>query len=204
MSDTPNPPKPSKQASKERLVLPVAAATRFILVGTHYPENLGAAARAMKVMGLTRLTLVGPSRLARPEHPMAVKMAVKSYEVLSQAARVDTLAEALVGVDFSLGTSGRTGLRRVLPLTTAAQELVRRAGAGSRGEGEQLAVVFGNEKTGLSDADLALCDACLRIPMAAAQPSINLAQACQLVAYQLFVTGLAEREGDHRSAPPSC
>ncbi len=178
--------KSKKQASKERLVLPVAAATRFVLVGTHYPENLGAAARAMKVMGLSRLTLVGPSRLARPEHPMAVKMAVKSYEVLTQAVRVDTLAEALVGVDFSLGTSGRAGLRRVLSLATHAEELAQRAD-----RGEQLAVVFGNEKTGLSDADLALCDACLRIPMAAAQPSINLAQACQLVAYQLFVAGLS-------------
>lgn len=192
---TQGPLKPSKQATLARLVLPITRATRFVLVGTHYPENLGAAARAMKVMGLSRLTLVGPSRLAHPEHPMAIKMAVKSGELLSQAVRVDTLAEALVGVDFSLATSGRTGLRQVLSLVDAAEAAAARAA-----QDQQLAVVFGNEKTGLSDAELSLCDACLRIPMAAAQPSINLAQACQLVAYQLFATGLAQRERESRAA----
>ncbi|MCA9642198.1 MAG: RNA methyltransferase [Polyangiaceae bacterium] len=177
--------RPSKQASKQRLVVPVAQRTRFILVGPHYPENVGAAARAMKAMGLSRLVLVRPGRLARPDHPMARKMAVKSLDVLDAAPILETLEEALLGVDFSIATSAKIGNRGAYTLRTGAEELVRLAS-----QGLQLAVVFGNEKSGLSDVESLLCDATLRIPMAAPQPSINLAQACQLVSYELFATAL--------------
>ncbi len=177
----------SKQASKQRLVVPVARQTRFILVAPHYPENVGAAARAMKAMGLSRLVLVRPGRLGRPEHPMARKMAVKSLDVLESAPLLDTLEEALLGVDFSMATSAKIGNRGAFTLRTGAEELVRLAARGL-----QLAVIFGNEKSGLSDAESALCDATLRIPMAAPQPSINLAQACQLVSYELFATALRD------------
>jgi tRNA C32,U32 (ribose-2'-O)-methylase TrmJ len=62
--------------------------------------------------------------------------------------------------------------------------------------GERVAFVFGNEKTGLSESELELCDGRLRIPMAADQPSINLAQAVQIVVYELFLAGLAARAAD--------
>lgn len=175
-------------ASEHRLVLPVARQTRFILVRPHYPENVGAAARSLKTMGLSRLCLVRPGRIGQPDHPMALKMAVKSQDVLGSALVFASLAEALIGVDYAVATSAKSGLGGVYTLQEAAAELTRRSA-----DQQQLAVVFGNEKSGLSDADVALCDSCLRIPMAAAQPSINLAQACQLVAYQLFIAGLAER-----------
>ncbi|MEZ4371694.1 MAG: RNA methyltransferase [Polyangiaceae bacterium] len=177
--------RPSKQASKQRLVLPIAAQTRFILVAPHYPENVGAAARAMKAMGFSRLVLVRPGRLGRPEHPMAIKMAVKSLDVLESAPILESLEEALLGVDFSMATSAKIGNRGAFTLRTGAVELIRLASRGL-----QLAVIFGNEKSGLSDAESALCDATVRIPMAAPQPSINLAQACQLVSYELFATAL--------------
>lgn len=177
--------RPSKQASKQRLVFPVTRQTRFVLVTPHYPENVGAAARAMKAMGLSRLVLVRPGRLGRPEHPMARKMAVKSLDVLESAPLLDSLEEALLGVDFSMATSAKVGSRGAFTLRTGAQELARLADREL-----ELAVIFGNEKSGLSDAESALCDATLRIPMAAPQPSINLAQACQLVAYELFQTAL--------------
>ena len=69
------------------LALAIHEHTEFVLVTPHYPENVGAVARAIKTMGFTRLTLVKPSRIASPEHEMARKMAVKSGDVLDQARR---------------------------------------------------------------------------------------------------------------------
>lgn len=166
------------------LILPICDATRFVLVRPHYPENVGAAARAMKTMGLTKLSLVKPSRLAVPEHEMAFKMAVKSWDVLETAQQFPTLSEALRGIDLVFSTTARRGQRALQP--RAAAQLALQAAA----RGERIAVVFGNEKTGLSQEDLTLCRLGLRIPMAADQPSINLAQACQLVAYEWFLAGL--------------
>ena len=172
------------------LVLPVARATTMVVVHPHYPENVGAAARAMKTMGITGLILVKPSRLAVPEHEMARKMAVKSLDVLDGAARCRTVEEALGGVSLWLATTSRRGVSGVLSPRRAAEMAVEVAAAGKR-----VAFVFGNEKTGLDAEDVALCTGRVRIPMAADQPSINLAQAVQIIAYELFVVGLAARGG---------
>lgn len=171
------------------LTLPVLGAATFVLVRPHYPENVGAAARAIKTMGGTSFGLVKPGRLAVPDHEMALKMAVKSWDVLEGAQRWDSLDEALAGIDVSFATTSRRGVSGVLTARKAAELAVTHAAAG-----ERLAFVFGNEKTGLSAEDAALCSASLRIPMAADQPSINLAQAVQVVAYELFMAGLADRE----------
>jgi TrmH family RNA methyltransferase len=171
------------------LTLPVAEAATFVLVRPHYPENVGAAARALKTMGITSLVLVKPGRLAVPDHEMALKMAVKSWDVLESAPQVATLDEALAGVDVAFATTARRGVSGVVSPRRAAEMAVLAAAIGKR-----LAFVFGNEKTGLSSEDSALCQERIRIPMAADQPSINLAQAVQLVAYELFVAGLAARE----------
>lgn len=171
------------------LILPVTAATRMVLVSPHYPENVGAAARAMKTMGLTDLTLVKPGRLARPEHEMAHKMAVKSWDIL-QAARVcSTLAEAIDDIDYVLATTSRRGVSGVLPLRSAARRVREHADSGGR-----IAFLFGNEKTGLDKNIVESADDRVRIPIAADQPSINLAQAVQLVSYELFVAGLEARD----------
>jgi TrmH family RNA methyltransferase len=170
------------------LVLPVTRATTFVVVRPHYPENVGAAARAMKTMGLTGLIVVKPGRLATPEHEMARKMAVKSLDVLEGAVRCGTVAEALGGVALSFATTSRRGVSGVVSPRRAAELAVQAAARGCR-----IAFVFGNEKTGLSPEDTDLCTERLRIPMAADQPSINLAQAVQVVAYELFVAGLADR-----------
>ena len=171
------------------LVLPVTRATTFVVVRPHYPENIGAAARAMKTMGVTSLILVKPGRLATPEHEMARKMAVKSLDVLESAVRCSTVAEALGGVSLSFATTSRRGVSGVVSPRHAAELAVEAAAGGKR-----VAFLFGNEKTGLSPEDAAECTDRLRIPMAADQPSINLAQAVQLVAYELFLAGLAARE----------
>ena len=102
------------------LVLPVARATTIVVVHPHYPENVGAAARAMKTMGITGLVLVKPGRLAVPEHEMARKMAVKSLDVLEGAVRCKTVGEALGGVALSFATTSRRGSRRRVAEARAA------------------------------------------------------------------------------------
>lgn len=175
-------------SSTSRLRLPIHRATRFVLVQPHYPENVGAAARAIKTMGFWDLALVKPSRLAVPEHEMAKKMAVKSRDVLDTARRCDSLADALDEIALVLGTTSRRGVSGVLSPREAARIAERHAE-----RHQHVALVFGNEKTGLSQVDLALCHERVRIPMAADQPSVNLAQAVQILAYELFVVGLDAR-----------
>jgi len=175
--------------SDRRLRLPVHDRTRFVLVRPHYPENLGAIARALKAMGFFDLALVKPGRLCTPEHEMAFKMAVKSWDVLENARIVPTVADALADVDVVVATTARRGVRGVCTPRVLAPELCASAVAGAR-----CAILFGNEKTGLADDEHARASRFLRIPMAADQPSINLAQAVQLVAYELFLAALEAKE----------
>lgn len=177
-----------KRAALHRLVT-------FVLVHPHYPENVGAAARALKTMGFERLSLVNPSRLASPQHEMARKMAVKSGDVLAAAQVFDSVAEAIAGHDDVYGTSSRRGVAGALPPRRAAPTIRARAEAGKR-----IAILFGNEKTGLYREELLEADCCLRIPIAADQPSINLAQAVQLIAYELFLAELEARDVARRGA----
>jgi TrmH family RNA methyltransferase len=171
------------------LTLPMHTRTTFVLSRPHYPENVGAAARAIKTMGFARLALVRPGRLAVPEHEMALKMAVKARDVLAAAERHDTLEDAVAHAGCVVATSSRPGISGVRTLADLAPELERTAALG-----DSVAIVFGNEKTGLDDSELALAHVRLRIPMAADQPSLNLAQAVQLVAYELFTAALAQRQ----------
>lgn len=187
---------------KPKLRLPIHEATRFVLVRPHYPENVGASARAIKTMGFTQLVLVKPGRLAVPEHEMAFKMAVKSWDVLEESRRVDDIASAVAGAELVLATTSRRGFSGVIKPREAAERAVQHAANGGK-----VAFLFGNEKTGLSEADHAWATLHVRIPMAADQPSVNLAQAVQLIAYELFVEGLAERartgvSGDSESDEP--
>ncbi len=175
---------------KPKLQLPLHAATTFVLVHPHYPENVGAAARAIKTMGFGRLGLVKPGRLAVPSHEMAQKMAVKSRDVLNAAIVFDRLEQVLDSVECAVAATSRRGVRGATGPRQLAPELARRAGSG-----QQLAILFGNEKTGLSSEIVDSAAFRLRIPMAGDQPSVNLAQATQLIAYELFLAGLELRAG---------
>ena len=170
-----------------RVRLRVHEQTGFVLVGPHYPENVGACARALKTMGFERLLLVRAGRLAVPEHPMAFKMSVRAWDVLHATERHAELASATRGA-LVFATTSRRGVSGVLTAREAASLVVAEAA-----RGREVRVVFGNEKTGLSAEEVDGADHRLRIPMAGDQPSINLAQAVQLVAYEIFVAGLAAR-----------
>jgi TrmH family RNA methyltransferase len=169
--------------------LPVHRLVRFVLVTPHYPENVGATCRAMKTMGFLRLGLVRPSRLAEPGHPMAIKMAVKSGDVLSAAEVYDNVNEAIVGSAIVVGTTARRAVSGIVSPHALAEKAVEWSA-----QGKHLTLLFGNEKSGLTSEELSLCDFIVRVPIAAAQPSLNLAQAVQIVAYELFTAALRSKD----------
>ncbi len=171
------------------LQLPLHRSLRVLLVSPHYPENVGAACRAMKTMGFSRFGLVRPGRLATPKHPMAQKMAVKSWDVLDQAEIYENFDEAIVGTDIVIGTTARRGVSGVLSPARLAQQLLPLAE-----QKKQMVLVFGNEKSGLTSDELKRCDYLVRVPIASDQPSLNLAQAVQVICYELFSTALENRE----------
>lgn len=164
----------------------IAARIRIVLVGTQHPGNIGAAARALKTMGLSRLVLVAPEQYPADE---AFRRAAGADDLLATARVVATLAEAVADCRFVLGCTARS--RRV-----ALQELDPRAAAlrvVDLAVGDQVALVFGRERTGLSNEELQLCHASVHIPANPEYSSLNLAAAVQVLAYELRVALLAMR-----------
>ena len=151
--------------------------TRFILVQPSHAGNVGAAARAMKVMGFHELVLVRPRHDEVRGHEEALAMASGATDVLERARVVDTLADALDGVTWSCATAMTP--RDFGPLTFAPREHF----AGLADSTHRVAFVFGPERTGLSNDDVYRCHACLSIPTDPGYGSLNLAQAVQLIAY---------------------
>ncbi|MFM0323041.1 RNA methyltransferase [Caballeronia glebae] len=157
--------------------------TRFILVEPSHPGNVGAAARALKTMGFARLVLVAPRSANVKNEPEAIAMASGADDVLASAHIVDTLADALVGVRWSVAMTAR--MREFGPPQMPPRALAERAHEFVR-HGD-IALVFGNERTGLANADVERCSALAHIPANPAYSSLNLAQAVQVLAYELRV-----------------
>jgi tRNA/rRNA methyltransferase len=164
---------------------------RIVLVAPSHPGNIGAAARAMLTMGLTRLVLVRPRRFPDPE---AVALASGATVVLDGAEVVATLDVALAGCAAAIGFSARPRefAGRVLAVREAAVEAIAQAAHGD------VALVFGTEMSGLSNAELARCGIVATIPADADYASLNLAAAVQVVAYEMR---LAATGGDVWRAP---
>ena len=157
---------------------------RVVLVGTQHPGNIGSSARAMHTMGLAQLWLVAPRRFPDPE---AEALAAGARGVLDGARVVATLDEALAQCRVAYGCSAR-GRHVALPELgprEAAERLVTAATA------SDVALVFGPERTGLDNRDLQRCQAAVRIPANPEYPSLNLAAAVQVLAYELRMAMLA-------------
>jgi TrmH family RNA methyltransferase len=152
---------------------------RIVLVTPSHPGNIGAAARAMKNMALTSLLLVRPKQFP---HPEASARASGAEDVLAAARVVASLGEALEGCGFIAATTARERDQhfRVADPRAAAPRIVAAA------RRSPSAVVFGAERTGLTNEELETAHVLLRIPASAAYPSLNLAMAVQLVAYELY------------------
>ena len=176
-------------------LLAAASCIRIVLVGTQHPGNIGAAARALKTMGLSRLVLVAPEQYPADE---AFRRAAGADDLLAEAVVVPTLAEAVSDCRFVLGCTARS--RRValeeLAPREAASRVVGQAGVG------QVALVFGRERTGLSNEELQLCHASVHIPANPAYSSLNLAAAVQVLAYELRLALLAGSEPVATTAGP--
>ena len=148
-----------------------------VLVRPRDPNNIGAAARAMANFGITDLRVVEPFAVAWRE---AVS-AVGAEDIMQQAVQFDTLAQALADTSFSLASTALRNryLEQEIITLPVLNERLKKAPAG------KIALVFGNEKTGLSGEDIERCVAVLNIPTVSKQPSINLAQAVILTCYEL-------------------
>jgi len=155
---------------------------RVVLVEPQEPMNLGAVARAMRNFGLARLYLVNPApRVGPPWAREAYWLAVHAEEILDRAVAVDSLMEALADVELVVATTGRPRELYPAPVVPAWEVPARVLSV----EGE-VALVFGRETFGLTNEELALAHVIGTIPTAPEQPSLNLAQAVVVFAYELF------------------
>jgi len=151
---------------------------RIVLCRPSHPGNIGAAARAMKAMGLTDLRLVAPERFPAPE---AQWMATNAKDVLEQARIHETLGEAVADcvAAFAMSARPREWSPQVLDVRSAAMRAT-----GMEGD---VAFVFGSEAAGLTNEEMFACQVLVHIPASREFSSLNLAQAVQVVAYELHM-----------------
>jgi tRNA/rRNA methyltransferase len=156
---------------------------RIVLCCPSHPGNIGAAARAMKTMGLSDLRLVAPEKFPAPE---ARWMATNAIDVLDQAKIHASLSEAIVDcvAAFALSARPREWSTQVLEVRAAAARAVQLEG--------DVAFVFGNEQAGLTNEEMLACQYLVHIPANPGFSSLNLAQAVQVVAYEMFMTSTPE------------
>ena len=156
---------------------------KIVLVNTTHPGNIGAAARAMKTMGLERLALVSPKRFPSAE---CTARAAGADDILARARVFASLEDAVADCGLVFGTSARTrsiAWPEVAPETAAAQ-IINRIGAGA-------AILFGRESSGLSNEELDICHAMIRIPTNEEFSSLNIASAVQIICYEVSKQYLA-------------
>lgn len=187
----PEDPRPASAASG------IFGRVRFVLVETSHPGNVGSVARAIKTMGFGdapgSLVLVSPREPAVLTHPDAIAMASGADDVLARAHIVDSIEPALAGAALTVAMTARQrefGPPRLLPRDAATQARTLLAGPAAPG----VAFVFGNERYGLPNDVVVRCSAVTHIPANPAYASLNLAQAVQLIAYEMRLALLeAER-----------
>ena len=179
-----------ENAARIPCVIPTPADIRVVLIETSHPGNIGAVARAMKNMGLSQLVLVRPREFP---HSEASARASGATDVLEQARVVDRIEDGLAGCGLVVATTARDRDQnfRVLDVRDAAARVVEESGRGP------VALMFGNERTGLTNAELSLAHLLLRIPANPEYASLNLAMAVQLVTYEVY----RARGARHEPAP---
>ena len=165
---------------------------KIVLVNTSHPGNIGATARAMKNMGLSRLALVNPVEFPSG---VAVGRAASALDVLEQAEVVNTLGEAIADCALVIGSSARS---RSLPwpmLTPeqSAAKLVKES------QSAKVALVFGREDCGLNNEELQLCHFHVQIPASPEYSSLNLAAAVMVLCYEIRRTVVRDEEADDKA-----
>lgn len=153
--------------------------TRFVLVETSHPGNIGAVARAMKTMGFSQLCLVRPRFPDALQHAEAIAFASGAQDILMSAKVVETIDDALEGCNFAAALSAR--LREFSPPVITPRALASQLGSD---QSLHSALVFGSERYGLPNDIIEKCNVLINIPANPAYSSLNLAQAAQIVAYE--------------------
>jgi TrmH family RNA methyltransferase len=165
---------------------------RIVLVGTTHPGNIGAAARAMKNMGLEDLALVAPKVYPSPE---ATARAAGACDILARARVCENLEQAIADRELVIGASAR--LRSIpwplLGPRECAELLTARPAA-------QAAILFGREHSGLDNEELERCHYLLRIPCNPEFSSLNVAAALQVVTYEIYAA--ASQQAPEPPQPP--
>lgn len=167
---------------------------RIVLVEPSHPGNIGGVARAMKNMGILHLVLVSPKRYPSDE---AQARASGAGDVLASAKVVDTLEDALEGCTYVCGTTTRD---RSIDWPTMDPRQFAEQVTGQHGASE-IAIIFGRESGGLTNAELDRCHVRVAIPANADYPSLNLVSAVQVICYELLYSALnrqsPEVENEH-------
>jgi tRNA (cytidine32/uridine32-2'-O)-methyltransferase len=176
---------------------------RIVLIETSHPGNIGAVARAMKTMGFGKLSLVAPKFFPDDE---ATARASGADDILAGANVVTDLPAAIADCTYVVGASARPrgGRWPIFDPRRCADEIVLRIPE------QQVAIVMGPEQSGLTNEDLARCNALVQIPTAPAYGSLNLAMAVQVLCYEVRMASLAQARGavslssaEQREAPPA-
>jgi tRNA (cytidine32/uridine32-2'-O)-methyltransferase len=175
----------AKDTRSEAQVAQRLSRIRIVLINTTHPGNIGATARAMKVMGLQHLHMVTPKTFPSAD---ATAMASGADDLLQNAVLHDSLESALTGCSLVLGTSARL---RSLPMP---QMDLRKAAesALSEHEGQDIAILFGRERYGLTNDEIQCCHQLVHIDTNPDYGSLNLAQAVQVMAYELRMAAVGE------------
>ena len=162
---------------------------RIVLVNTSHTGNIGSAARAMKTMGLTELWLVDPVGSIDDQ---AIALSAGAHDVLENARIVGTLAEAVADCGLVIGTSARSRTLSwpMLDAREAGEKVLREAPQ------HKVALVFGRERTGLSNDELHLCQFHVAIPANPDYSSLNLAMAVQTLSYEVRMAWLAAEQAN--------
>ena len=162
---------------------------KIVLVGTTHPGNIGAAARAMKNMGILNLVLVEPKEFPSD---VATYRSKAAKDVLEMAVVFSDLKEAVSDCELVIGTSarGRTIPWPLLNPKEAANEVSNAAVS------NKVAIVFGREDRGLTNEELGLCNMHVHIPSDPEYSSLNLSQAVQILVYEIRVAFLEEQNAD--------
>jgi tRNA (cytidine32/uridine32-2'-O)-methyltransferase len=165
---------------------PAPQPIRFVLARTSHPGNIGSAARAIRTMGFWRLTLVAPHRFPDPQ---VVAMAAGADDVLANVVVTESLPQAVAGCTRVYGLSAR---RRGVNLPELDPRGAMDEMAPLLRAGAEVALLFGNERSGLDNDELSVCHAMVKIPSVEEFSSLNLAQAVQVMAWELRMAMLGK------------
>ena len=189
----------SRDMNQSTASIPPAPQTiRFVMARTSHPGNIGSAARAIRTMGFWRMVLVAPQRYPDPQ---VTAMAAGADDVLANLVVSESVPEAVADCTRVYGLSARrrgVNLPELDPRTAVGEiaPLLR--------QDNQVALLFGNERSGLDNQELSVCHAMIRIPSVEEFSSLNLSQAVQLMAWEVRMAMMAavpESPPDHDAAP---